>query len=216
MEQSSPTTYFTDAMIDLELLGLDYGRPILQIGVCLFSLASTDDVFQSRTFSVRVDTAGNNNVCPETQAWWLRTDVELFQELLAASADSGQELPIAMQRLNDFLAPYDLSRFWADYPAFDIAHLQLAMQRHGIEPVWTHRQVHGSSDVKLLCRMLLGAEQSVPEHPGRRDHEAGSDALQQTMELKAWFRQLADAMPGAEATLLSFHRTPQPARDCAH
>jgi hypothetical protein len=216
MEQSSPDTCFTDAMIDLELLGLDYGRPILQIGVCLFSLASADEVFERHAFSVRVDTSCNNNACPETQAWWLRTDVELFEELLAASVDSGQDLPEAMRRLNDFLAPYELSRFWADYPAFDIAHLQLAMQRHGIAPVWLHRQVHGSSDVKLLCRMLLGAERSVPEHPGRRDHEAGSDALQQAMELKAWFRQLVDAMPGAEAMLPSFQRTSQPERDCAH
>ena len=203
MERPSAETSFTDAMIDLELLGLDYGRPILQIGVCLFNLASSDDVFERHTINVRVDTDGNNNVCAVTQAWWLRTDVDLFQELLAASASTGRALPIALLELNEFLAQHGPYRFWADYPAFDIAHLQLAMQRLGIVPAWTYRQVHGSIDVKLMCRMLLGAEQSIPDHPGRRDHEAGSDALQQAMELKAWFRQLADAIPGVSAAVLA-------------
>ena len=212
MECSSADTSFTDAMIDLELLGLDYGRPILQIGVCLFNLVGSDDVFERHTINVRVDTDGNNNVCAVTQAWWLRTDVDLFQELLAASASTGRVLPIALLELNEFLAQHGPYRFWADYPAFDIAHLQLAMQRLGIVPAWTYRQVHGSTDVKLMCRMLLGAEQSIPDHPGRRDHEAGSDALQQAMELKAWFRQLADAIPGAGAAVLAGAVNRQPER----
>ena len=212
MERPSAETSFTDAMIDLELLGLDYGRPILQIGVCLFNLASSDDVFERHTINVRVDTDGNNNVCAVTQAWWLRTDVDLFQELLAASASTGRVLPIALLELNEFLAQHGPYRFWADYPAFDIAHLQLAMQRLGIVPAWTYRQVHGSTDVKLMCRMLLGAEQSIPDHPGRRDHEAGSDALQQAMELKAWFGQLADAIPGVGAAVLAGAVNRQPER----
>ena len=36
---------FSDAMIDLELLGLEYGRPIIQIGVTLFTLASAESEF---------------------------------------------------------------------------------------------------------------------------------------------------------------------------
>lgn len=212
MERSSAEPSFTDAMIDLELLGLDYGRPILQIGVCLFNLASNDEVFERHVIHVRVDTAGNNNVCPETQAWWIKTDVDLFQELLAESASTGRALPIALLELNEFLAQHGPYRFWADYPAFDIAHLQFAMQRLGIVPAWTYRQVHGSSDVKLMCRMLLGAEQSIPDHPGRRDHEAGSDALQQAMELKAWFRQLFEAIPGVGAAVLAGAVSRQPER----
>lgn len=195
---------YSDAMIDLELLGLDYGRPILQIGLCLFNLLDLEDEYKTYSFSVRVDTTGNNNVCPETQAWWLKTDAELLQELLQASAAEGQELPKAIGQLTEVLSENPGARIWADYPAFDIAHLQHAMQKHGIHQAWSHRSVHGSTDVRLLCRIFLGEEDRAPVHEGRREHEARSDALQQAMELKAWIRQLKNAIPGAQENLASF------------
>lgn len=185
---------FSDAMIDLELLGLEYGRPIIQIGVTLFTLASAESEFVTQVFNVRVDDAEMENACPTTMEWWQQTDAELLKALLSSGAAS-KTLEGTLRDFCGYLETCSPARFWADYTHFDIAHLQLAMQRYGIDAPWMHNQVHASSDVKLMCRMLLGAEQEVAPHAGRREHEAGSDTLQQALELKAWFRQLATALP---------------------
>ena len=201
MDHQSADRVHTDAMIDLELLGLEYGRPIIQIGVTLFTLACPESGFVTRTFHVQAGSDVLADACPRTMAWWQETDPDLLQQLLSQSAAS-DPLPVALVSFIDFLNTAAPARFWADYTHFDIAHLQFAMQRAGLTPPWGHHQVHASNDVKLLCRLLLGAEQEVPPHPGRREHEAGSDTLQQSMELKAWFRQLAHALPASAMSSL--------------
>lgn len=196
MNHLSADRVHTDAMIDLELLGLEYGRPIIQIGVTLFTLSCPESSYVTRTFHVHAGPDELANACPQTMAWWHETDPELLQQLISDSSAS-EPLSQVLAAFVDFLNTAAPARFWADYTHFDIAHLQFAMQRAGLTPPWGHHQVHASNDVKLMCRLLLGSEQEVAPHPGRREHEAGSDTLQQAIELKAWFRQLAQALPAS-------------------
>ena len=207
-----PTTAsYTDVMIDIETQGLEFGRPIIQVGVCFFNLLDESlEGMAVERYSIRSDVQDGLGPCEITQGWWKRTNAELYEQLLIDSKSSAA-LPIgeAIASIGAALKHKGVTRIWADYPAFDIAHLEIACQRIGAEAPWQHRHVQSSSTVKQMCRVLLGGEVTVPEHLGRLDHEAGSDAYQQALEVKAWVDQLRRAMPMAmmEGVLRSFADT---------
>lgn len=185
---------YTDVMVDIESIGLKFGQSILQVGLCFFDLEApgTEELAVTR-LTADPKAEGNDVWCQNTVAFWHTTAPELF-ETIKAQAIGGPTLIESLEDFNAQLKQYGIRRLWSDYPFFDVAHLKYAMGRHDIQPAWNHWQVDSSATIKHLCRWLMGSECEVPAHPGRVIHEAGSDAYQQALELKAWFNQVKGAM----------------------
>lgn len=185
-----PATY-EHVMIDLELLGLHYGAGVLQIGLAFFNTdAALDQNVLTHSLHPNVCLPGNTSLCPKTDRWWHEEDPDLYADLLARSK-RGPSLADALTQLERLMAHHQVTTVWADYPQFDIAHLQHAAQQLGREPLWSHRAVHSSNTLLDTCRLVLGQAPSVSDHPGRLLHDARSDALQQALEVQACTQALA-------------------------
>lgn len=183
---------YTDVMIDLELLGLELGRPIIQIGLCFFDLHHPNPMAAAGVVRLSVCPDVAHEACQETLDWWKETNPALFEELVARSRHSEAAAAVFEQLRQELLERCPM-RVWADYTQFDIAQLALAMQREGVRVPWSHRQVQSSATIHRACADLGLELPDVPVHAGRLEHEAGSDAYHQAAELCAWFATLRRA-----------------------
>ena len=200
---------FEHAMIDLELVGLEYGRGILQVGVAFFNTSpGLSSAIEVHSLHPNVFLRGNRSWCSETEAWWRKTDEALFEELLERSR-TGSSLAETMEQLHEMLLTRAPSRVWADYCAFDIAHLQFAMQRTRVRRPWTHRQIMSSNTTKDACRMLFGTAPRAADHVGRREHDAGSDAWQQALDVQLYLQQLARLSADANRSEVALSQAPR-------
>lgn len=185
------TAAYEHVMLDLELLGLHYGAGVLQIGIAFFNTdPSLDPNVLTYSLHPNVCLPGNASVCPKTDRWWHEEDPALYAELLATSK-LGPSLADALTQLERLMAHHQATTVWADYPQFDIAHLQHAAHQLQREPLWSHRAVHSSNTLIETCRQVIGQAPAVADHPGRRLHDARSDAWQQALEVQACSRVLA-------------------------
>lgn len=194
-ELASMPDIFEHAMTDLELVGLDYGRGILQVGVAFFNTSpGTSQEIEVHSLHPNVFERGNRSWCKETEAWWRQTDEALFEELLEKSR-RGPKLGEVMEQFAELLLSRAPLRVWADYCAFDVAHMQFAMQRTRVRRPWTHRQIMSSNTTKDTCRLLFGTAPRAEDHPGRRAHDAGSDAWQQALDVQLYMQKLQTLIP---------------------
>lgn len=193
---------FEHVMTDLELVGLSYGRGILQVGLGFFnSSPGRSRAIEVHSLHPNVFERGNRSWCKETEAWWRSTDEALFEELLEKSR-RGPSLADAMEQMRDLILSRAPMEVWADYAAFDIAHLQFAMQRTRTNRPWTHRMIQSSNSVKRTCLRLFGEAPRAADHPGRRPHDAGSDARQQALDVQLYLDRLAEARDHLERAVV--------------
>lgn len=135
-----------DIVIDLETLGTKPGCVILEIGACAID---PDTGAFLANFSRRLDELFTNYKYPlledeeKTLAWWLENNPTTYYRLVHRIHDYAPRPP--EDDLKAFKAWFDSQtsgrdpkrvRIWANGPSFDIAILQAAYDRYGVERPW--------------------------------------------------------------------------------
>jgi hypothetical protein len=190
-----------DIIIDLETLGTRPGCPILEIGACAM-YTNSGSIYQSFSQTVRqayteadVDRIANDPqyYSPSmtgTCKWWLgdRERRLILLQLIGRRDDAKPGLPewTAMRRYADWHngltcghRPEDV-RVWANGPAFDIAILQEALERRGLERPWVCWQ---ERCVRTALECAGHVRGSVPWTEAGPRHRALCDARHEAKKL---------------------------------
>jgi hypothetical protein len=165
-------------MLDIETLGQSPGCAILSVGAVRFNQRGLGAEFYrsvSREDCERLGLA----VDEDTVAWW-QDQPEAAREVLKG----GDELQDVLRSLSFF---YDgASEIWAKSPAFDVAILDEAYSRVGMESPWNFWDTR---DVRTIEALPVAPE---IEEDGV-DHHALDDAKQQARSISRALEVLEDA-----------------------
>lgn len=161
-------------MIDLETLGTAPGSVIKQIGWCVFNPDLADPVIKSGCLDINTQSALDEGlvVDGETLSWWF----ERPDEARLPMTREGISLRAALIKFKEIFwyqsDSKDIDLVWAKPPHFDIAMLDFAYRKTGIEAPWKHWQIRCLKTLHGQYPDLMKYEPEIP-------HEAESDAIAQ-------------------------------------
>jgi hypothetical protein len=165
-------------MVDIETLGRDPGSVVLSIGAVQFDETGLGPEFYRSVSREDCERLGLS-VDEETVSWW-EDQPEAAQEVL----EGGDELQDVLRSLSFFYS--GSSEIWAKSPAFDVAILDEAYSRVGMESPW---QFWETRDVRTIEALPVAPE---VEDDGV-DHHALDDAKQQARSISRALEVLEDA-----------------------
>lgn len=173
-------------MVDLETLGLDDDSIILSIGACYFTTEKVyeDDYQFYREISIPSAQDLGLEIDGETLQWWLGQDEQLL-DILKNNEDA-YEVTQALEEFVEYAEPAD--EVWAHSPKFDVAKLETALNKAGIQATWNHRTLRDSRTLEEVIDPNSLDDSSV-DHPGRK-HHALDDAVYQARWASSYLREL--------------------------
>jgi len=170
----------TRVMVDIETLGTEPGCAILSIGAAVFDHDGVDE-----TWAMSVDLesceAYGLDADLSTLSWWLKRS----DEAQAAALEGGEPLGDVLREFTQWYRSRNADQLWANSPIFDVAILDAACERVGIESPWSFWELR---DYRTLSDLAIAED---IEREGT-SHEALDDAVHQARVASATHSRLSE------------------------
>jgi len=177
-------------MVDIETLGLEPGAAILSIGAVEFGPDGLGDEFY-REISIESCQEFGLDLDAGTLRWWLSQDDDVAEVLKGSD-----ELDSVLSEFGCWYRSHEFEEIWANAPAFDCEHLEVAYDAVNIAEPWEY---HEERDVRTL-RNLPGAvelEMDGDEHHSLDDAKYQAQIVSETLRSLRTGTEFSDPHPNA-------------------
>lgn len=178
-------------MVDIESLDTKPTTHIASIGCCKFNPSVINDFDREGFYQVVSTVPGklNGTAAIETAVWWLKQSTSanvIFRS-------PGRELPVVLELLTRYLekhAPDIRERvIWANGDKFDVAALEDAYRRCGMEVPWRY---NAARCLRTLRESLVQIGLTPPDTEKEPAHNALTDAIVQSRWVQKAFATLRE------------------------
>lgn len=142
-----------DVMVDIETLGNKTNSTIFQIGAIAFDIRTGKHIDKFNRIADIEENEQQLQVSASTLKWWLKTNKELFEELLNSGGGSSEDIVLEFHRWLVGIQNYygvDNVYLWGNGILFDNKMLQFHMENLGV-----HYPIHfrNDRDVRTLLEL---------------------------------------------------------------
>jgi hypothetical protein len=140
-----------DVVVDIETLSTETNTTLLQLSALVFDI-KTGNTLDEFNFHVDISKCKNLVVSGDTLKWWLKTDKELFTELINKGTHSEQDI---LYEFNLFLNNHNEGSniyFWGNGILFDNKIIQSKMKQYDLDyPIFYRNDRDMRTLVELYC-----------------------------------------------------------------
>lgn len=162
----------TNAMIDIETLGIGQQVPLFEIGACIFKPKEKIivDSYQINVDLLDVIISTGFTTQQGTIDWWRVQEYDPRTMPRYSLKDS-------LLALTNFLEKNEVTHVWGNSPSFDCVILEAHYEAIGLKKPWSYSKELDFRTVKWLYKDYVGLD--LGEIPSVK-HNAREDAVQQT------------------------------------